>query len=479
MEENRKDRSEEIINADVVVISDDENDIREVTLEARTQQMETVEKKEYLEAKQAKATVEMENQKNVFHDRTTLSSFITRYCSDIENISDLSPPSIFSPTYIQEIVLACYKTPYSLYLYVGVELDDGRSTSAILIGYLDQTSGLSVIRLLDTFQLSVDTIDPATDMDLSAVVGADCDAHLLIERLKNFNLPLSNLCVFFCNTHPAVSPVFESQLQVFSPRLVSLCGLPGMAGRACQAGLLAAFSCVVVLIRDVHHHYSTCPSVDDSLKVVFADAESYSPSSPLCMQSLFIIKIVQKMVSSWRDLLEYFKSLSPTVDVRQIKIRLMDHKFKLQFQFLSHTLHPLRALQQLQEDGNLDVAEELQLISMLLQSYATSILRPSATIRFLREWNLSALHNEKELLAISDVDVGSSARDSMSDLGEQEQSDFLNAASMFYKAALKSLVESVPKNLGAVALLNISKVLKHPEDINVRTCHFFEKTSRA
>lgn len=478
MEEPGKEKPREDLNknADVIVfISDDEDDVVEVKFEQKTEQMETAVKEERVQVERVEAAAETGHQESVLYDGDTLFSFIRRYCHDNVDTNNSGPlvPPIFSPTHPKDIIGACYETPYCLYLYVGVELGGGRSTSVILIGYLDQSSGLSMVRLLHTLQLSVDTVDPLTSANIDTDV-ANIDACLLIDMLKQFVLPLSNMVVFYCNApHPEVSQVFESQLQAFNPRLVSLCGLPGMAGRACQAGLLASFRRVVDLIRDVHHHYSTCPSVNDSLKEVFADAESYNPSHPISAQCLLIINTVQKMVSSWRDLVDYFKSLSRAEDVDRIRTQLMDHKVKLHFLFLSQTLEPLRALQELQQCGTVDVAGELQLTSMLVRSYATSLLQPSVTEHFLREWDLRILHSEKELLPTPEVDIGSHARDflwatAVVDLGEQDRMDFMKDAAAFYKAALESLVKSIPKNLGDVALMNINKVLKHPENINVR-----------
>lgn len=436
--------------------------------------------------KHAEEAAETGSQECGLYDDNTLFSFIRRYCCNntscdtSTHISGPSLPPIFSPTHPKDIIQACYQTPYCLYLYVGVELGGGRSTSVVMIGYVEQSSGLSVVRLLHTLQLSVDSVHPWTsaDMDTNAAAGmhnADTDARLLVETLQKFVLPLSNLVMFYCDApHPAVSRVFESHFQAFNPRLVSLCGLPGMAGRACQAGLLASFRHVVDLIRDVHHHYSTCASINDSLKEVFADADSYNPFHPVSAQCLFIISIVQKMVSSWRDLVEYFKSLRRTDDADRIGTALMDHKVKLHFLFFSHALQPLRVLQELQQSGTVDMAGELHLISMLLRTYTVSLLRPCATERFLRKWDLRVLHSEKELLPTSEVDIGSFARDFLwatpvVDLGEQDRSDFLKGAAAFYKAALESLVKSIPKSLGDMTLMNISKVLKHPDNINVRT----------
>ncbi|XP_070766006.1 uncharacterized protein [Enoplosus armatus] len=491
VEEPRKENPREDLNrnADVIVlISDDEDDVVDVTKE-KTEKMETGVKEEAQQMKRvelAEAAVDNGNQGSSSHSRDTLLRFIRRYCSDTNSnfnpgidtlVCGPSVPAILSPAHPRDIIQACCHTPYCLYLYVGVELGGGRRTSVVLIGYFDLSSGVSVVRLLHTLQMTVDTSDPQSpaDMNSDAVTDRHADAQSLIETLKKFGLPLSNLAVFYCNApHPGVSQVFVSPLQAFNPGLVSLCGLSGVAGRACQAGLRASFGCVVDLIRDLHHHYSTCPSVNDSLKELFTDAESYNPSCSISTQCLFIINTVQKMVSSWRDLVEYFKSLRQAEDTDRIRTQLMDHKVKLHFLFLSHALEPLRALQELQQYGTADVAVELQLTSMLVHSYAASLLRPSVAESFLRRRDLRLLSSVKELLPTEEVNVGPRARDflwatAVVDLGEQERRDFLKDAATFYEAALQSLVESIPKQLGDVALRNIGKVLKHPENIDDST----------
>ncbi|KAM7405335.1 hypothetical protein PAMP_012604 [Pampus punctatissimus] len=472
MESKTVEKAKETVNkdADVIVLISDDDDVVEVTAEEKTEEMEITVKEECVKAQRVQR---MERTKTAVDKESRVSSsdtslrFIRRYCREPSTDTQLS--AILSPTRLNDTIQACSRTPYCLYLFVGVELDGGESVSVILIGYYDQSSGGSVVRLLDTLRMSVDAVDPQTSANAHA---ADSDARLLIQTLKKFELSLSNVSAFYCDApHPGVSRVFVSHLQAFNPRLVSLCGLPGIAGRVCQAGLLASFSCVVDLVRDIHHHYSTFPSVNDSLKALFAGADYFNPSCSISAQCLFIVRTVQKMVSGWKDLVQYFKSLTQAEATDRIRAQLMDAKVKLHFLFLSHTLEPLRALEELQQYGEADVAVELQLTSMLVHSYAASLLRPSVTDPFLRRRDLALLHDETELLPPTEVNVGSRARDFLwatpvVDLGEQERNDFLKDAVDFYKAALQSLVESIPEQLGDVALRNIGTVLKHPEDIN-------------
>uniref|UniRef100_A0A8C3G0D2 DNA (cytosine-5-)-methyltransferase n=1 Tax=Cyclopterus lumpus TaxID=8103 RepID=A0A8C3G0D2_CYCLU len=455
-----------------LVISDDDDD---VTMELETQKRETTEKEEppQVKVEQAKAAVDKGNEGS----SDTLLRFIRRYCSDTGHThlntstdTQVSVPSvsaILSPTHPTDIIMACSRTPYCLYLYVGVELGGGQKTSVVLVGYFDKSLGASVVRPLLTLQMSVDAVDQQTVAEKST---DNTDACLLIETLKKCDLVLYKVVAFYCNApNPGMSRAIELMLQAFNPKLVSLCGLTGMATRACQAGLLASFSCVVDLIRDIRHNYDTYPPVCGSLKGLFS--EPYNPSLPISAQCLFTTHAVQRIVGSWRPLVDYFKSLKQAQDTDRIRTQLMDHKVKLRFIFLSHMLEPLQALQKLQQCGT-NVAMELQLTSMLVHTYAANILRPCVAECFTRKRDLSLILNWAKRLPIKEVRVGARAREflwatAVVDLGEEERRDFLKDASTFYEAALKCLVESLPGHLGEVALTNINAVLKHSENIKM------------
>ncbi|XP_029012266.1 uncharacterized protein LOC114858816 [Betta splendens] len=452
----------------ITISEDDDDDVVAVILDT-ADKMETSVKADGVHPE------EMKNEQAGRGNRTsdTLLCFISRYFGNSVDTSsairkDTRVCSTLSPSHPEDIVQACSLTPFCLYLYMGVELGTGQRTSVILVGYFDQNSRTSVVRLLDTLTMSVDTVDLQTSVDLhfDATRTSDSDALLLIELLRKAGLALSNLSVFYCNApHPALSQVLVSQLQAFNPMLVSLCGLPGMAERACQAGLLASFPCVVDLVRDIHHHYFTCSSVNDSLKEIFAGAASYNHTRSISEQCLFLTRTVQNMVSRWSDLVEYFQSVNQAENLDVIRSQLRDSKVKLQVVFLSYSLEPLRALQELHQCSTADVAMELQQSSKVIQSYAVSILRPTAAEQFLREPDLCLLYDEKNLLTTTEINVGSHARDflqSSRELGKQERTNFLKAAASFYKESLQSLVQSLPAKLGNVALRNISRVLKHP-----------------
>ncbi len=478
VEEPQKDKPRENLNTnadEIVLISDDEDDVVEVTTEQKAETKGSAVKEECLQAKHIKR--DEGHQDARFYTSDALLLFIRRYCSngvDCDQGSQVS--DVLSPTHPLDIIRACCRVPYCLYLYVGVELGERQSTSVILIGYHDQSSGMDVVRLLCTLQMSVDS-NPQTsedmDTDDTGAQHTETDARRLIDTLKTLGLPLSNLVVFYCNApHPVVSQVFESQLEEFSPRLVSLCGLPGIAGRALQAGLVVFSRCVVDLVTGIHRYCSTCSSINDSLKELFADAETHDPSLPLSAQCLFLINTVQKMISGWRDLVLYFKSVRGTQAADHIRTQLMDPKVKLHFLFLSHAFEPLRTLQELQQHGAVDVATELQLTCSLVTSYTSSVIRPAVTDLFLKTLDVHVLDNEKELLPPTQVNIGPHAKEflwatAVVDLGEQARLDFFKDAAAFYKATLQSLLKSIPQHLGDMALININKILKYPENISV------------
>lgn len=426
--------------ADVIVICDEDEDGREATEGGHS-----------VELVLAGITAQ-----NGFHGSGLLSSFVSQYLT--EGLDVPPPACAAAPT--EDVVRACSHSPYSLYLYVGVHLEGGQRTSVVLLGSVDLSSGLSVVHVLDTLQLSADWVDPEADADPSA--GA-ADARLLLDRLKGRGLPLGHLRVFYCNAHPAVSRVFELRLQAFSPRLVSLCGLPGVAARACQVGLRRAFPRVLDAIRELHLHSSNRPKAAHALRDVFA--LPYCPSHPVCVQALAVIDVVEKLASAWRPP----RGNPMLLDAEPVAELLTDDRLGLYFLFLAKALQPLRALQVLQGGAAVHVAEELQLVFILLRSYAASFLHPSACSCFARRWDLGVLQDKGNLLRSCDVDIGASARDALGSaaLTEQDRSDFFDAATTFYRAVLETLVHNIPKRLGRAALMTITKVLKRPEDLCV------------
>ncbi|XP_036067962.1 DNA (cytosine-5)-methyltransferase 3B isoform X2 [Oryzias melastigma] len=415
---------------------------------------------EQQKAKQGKHEKSLKNEPPEDDMRAPESSDCSR---DVPNGISLASFQNEGSIRLKEILQAVSCAPFCLYLYVGSKLSKGEGTSFVLIGYFDQSLGESVVRPLGTLQLSADATDPQTSTPNHGAKPQDSNAQLLVKALKEVNLPLSNLSMFYCSApHPSVTQEFVSQLQAFNPKLISLCGVPGIAERAYLAGLQTSFGCVVNLVKEIHRYYSTCLSINDTLKEVFAGVESVDPSHPDSEKCLFIIHTVQKMVSCWQDLVEYFKSLAETEDTKAIKRLLIDDDTHLRFLFLAETLEPLQALHEVQVSGKADVAVQLRLTSLTVKSYAASILQPSAADRFLQRRDTSLLQNETELLPLAEVRVGSRAVDFMEG---RSKSVFMKDAQSFYKAALQSLVESLPEQLGDTSLRNIESLVKNPQNI--------------
>ncbi|KAF3860786.1 hypothetical protein F7725_001041 [Dissostichus mawsoni] len=453
--------------------SDEEKEVRRAANQKKLNLKSEADAKAGQETEERKKIKKQKKEQADEESHETFLLFIRRYCSDTS--TDPSVAAFLSPTHCADVIKACYSLPYCLYLYMDVELGIEKNTSVVLVGYFDQNSGVSVVKPLLTLQLCGSYADPqnSEDTDIHTVhTHAETDASFLIKELKRNDLWLTNAAVFYCNApNLRVSNVFLSHLQPFNQNIISLCGLPGMASRACQAGLLSSFSCVVDLIRDIHYHYYTCPSVSDSVKDLFADEKYYNPSLPIAAQCLFIIHACQKMVDCWRHLVEYFKSLKQVEDANRIRAQLLDYKIRLRIIFLAQNLEPIRSLQELQASGNACVPVELQLTSTVMHSFASSLLRPSAIENFLNRRNVNHLQTSSDLLPVKEVHVGSSARDflwasAVVDLGEADRKVFLSDVKAFYKAALESFAESLPEHLGDVALRNMCRVLRHSEDIN-------------
>ncbi|XP_028309333.1 uncharacterized protein LOC114467335 isoform X2 [Gouania willdenowi] len=395
---------------DVVLISDDD-DILEVTMETNQRVF-------------GKTTTTMKDE---------VSEFLIRHC---DGHSD--------PSELEEIIQECSHTPFCLYLYTDLRLHDGRTVCALLVGYFSHTPGVCVVRLLHTL-----TFNP--------------DAHLLIGALTRLRLPLCNLAMFYCDIYQTeVRQMLVSKLRRYSPRLVSLSGLPGLTSRACRAGLQPAFAHVVTLVRDVHTHCSASASALDALKDLFSEGEG--------SECVLVLRSVERMAGCWRELLDYFKSRRGQKDAERIKDRLMDHGVKLDFLFLSHALEPLRILQDLQRNNSPLVAEQFQLLAVVARSYADRFLCPTAAEGLLRRWNHELLHNKADLLSLAELNLSNEARDFLwatpvVDLSEERRCDFLRRARAFYEGVLKSIVDDAPKPLDAAALKNISTIMKHPDNV--------------
>lgn len=422
---------------------------------------------------------------------SVLMAFVRRYCrkSNRDVAEHALLPDIFSRTHPKDIVQACTQTPYCLYLFVGVELEGGRRTSVLLIGYCDRTSGKSVLRLLQMMQLSADAEeeDDNEDEEEGKLERRNADADLLVETLQKFLLPLSNLAVFYSNApYPALGSVLEARLRQLCPAVLSLCGLPGVAHRALESGLSSGtFSCVLTLLRDLQRH-CTDPSCrrphhsKRTLAKAFSRLGSYDPTQRAALNCASILVAVETLASSWRELLQYFKAMGGKGDnVGHITAQLMDHKVKLHFLFLLYALHPLRSLEVMQRNNTHDqVAEQLQRACSVITFYAAVVLDPVDATCFLQELDVSCLGRKFPLKPEKvAAGVGCDARDflcatAVVDLSEADREEFLQSVTAFYQSVLETLVRSVPVNLGQSSLLVISSLLKQPTSAKVGGAFF-------
>lgn len=410
---------------------------------------------------------------------SALMAFIRRYCRDSNPYAAVDSlfPDIFSPTHPKDIIQACSQTPYCLYLFVGMELEGGHRTSVLLIGYCDRSSGQIVLRLLQMLQLNADTREDDNDEEEGGKA-AHADAALLVKTLEKVLLPLSNLAVFYCNApYLALGRILEARLQQLCPALLSLCGLPGAARRALEAGLSSGtFSCVLTLLKDLQRHCTGpgCCQPDRSKRTLaeaFSRLASYDPTQPAAANCTSIMAAVETLSRGWREVLQHFKSMRGErgQDLGRITAQLMDHKVKLHFLFLLHALHPLRSMETMQRKRTrVDVAEHLQRACAVIAFYATVVLEPVDANLFLQKLDASSLGSKFPLKPEKvATGIGRAARDFLCataavDLSESDREEFLQSATTFYQSVLQTLVQSVPAHLGYSSLMVISSLLKQP-----------------
>ena len=260
----------------------------------------------------------------------------------------------------QDIVYTLLHTPYTLYFYRHVDVGAGQTACLLLIGYYHQNSGGRVLRLLEAVQPKLDT----------STALLTC----LRRTLTRLGLPLANLAWFYCDVAGREEQAtLEAGVRVMSPTMVSLCGLPGLAGSACQAGAAAVSEEVVELVRDVHRHRSAFTPTHDSLKQLFAAVPGCDPNLPVATQCLFFTRMVQAIAHGWGDLLGYFGSLGGGGDAQQIHARLTDCRLRLLLLFLTHALEPLAVYEEAMQGGSIDLKGILQVAEAVAISTAVSV----------------------------------------------------------------------------------------------------------
>ncbi|XP_054633382.1 uncharacterized protein LOC129181785 [Dunckerocampus dactyliophorus] len=409
-----------------------------ITLLSEDEIMDVTEESKMTSEEQRKGRVD----KDGFHFTETLLRSMRTYCEGHLDFSNLPLDAIWSQARVKDLARVCSHSPYCLFLFELKKLKVEQGTILFLIGYLDQSRGIHLVRVLGS--LKVATVEPLV---ISEALG-----KMLKETLGT---ALSNLSLFYSNCD-----TFESSLRSLSPSMISLCQLPDMLGKACLKALLGSFKGVVDFVGDIND-YSSHSSASDVLKAIFAKPP-VKAFTPIAENFLFLVRSIQRVVTSWGDLVQNFKSQG-----KQIKARLMDAQLKLRFLFLSEALEPLRDLAA--QGGGADMATELQLTSVLLRCYAVALLRPSAATRFIQRPDVSLLCDEAELLPTAEVTFGNRVHDYLQavTLGEEERLNFLKDVAAFYTAALESFTRSIPERFGDVVLRNINSVHKFPEDVKL------------
>ncbi|XP_051518544.1 DNA (cytosine-5)-methyltransferase 3B-like [Myxocyprinus asiaticus] len=325
----------------------------------------------------------------------TIVHFIRKYCPSTSsdagsNIANSMVRLVLGKRYLENVADVCSQTPYCLYLYHGVELEDKEDACVILLGFFDRTTGENKIRLIDVFQPKEET--------------ANAICTCIVEILEKFKIPLINMAIIYSNFPDHEN--LPSGLKRFKPDIVSLCGLTDIAGKVCHSGVMEMeFSGLIEnLITEIYKHF---PCFPDALKSVLEDVEGSKLNELLTSQCSLFWRIIHKMTTAWSDIEKYFGCQENSIDKQAICL-LRNPKVRLNFLFLSHALQPLCDFQESFDQG-VSVTQLLQDASQLLKVYTKSFLRPGAAEYFLRRGKASLVKETVGHLPRGEVEVGSEA----------------------------------------------------------------------
>uniref|UniRef100_A0A8C2KW94 DNA (cytosine-5-)-methyltransferase n=1 Tax=Cyprinus carpio TaxID=7962 RepID=A0A8C2KW94_CYPCA len=366
-----------------------------------------------------------------FRNPATMS-FIRKYGSSTSpdagsNFASSKDSLVLGQKHQEDITAAFIQTPYCLYLFHGVELEDKNKAIVLLLGFFDKATGENKFRLLDVLHPEEET--------------ADAICTCIVEMLKKFRIPLMNMAIFYSNfpDHEGL----HSGLKLLKPEIVSLCGLTDMAGRVCHSGVekMEISGPIVNLITEIYKHF---PSFPDSLQTLLEDVDCSSFSNILTSQCSLFWRIIQKMTLAWSDLEKYFGSLD--ADEKVICRLLSDTKIRLNVLFLSHALQPLCDFQE-NVDRGVSVTQLLQDASQLVRFYTTSFLRPKTAELFHRRGKTSLIQETVGHLPRGEVEVGKQAADFLLHRSE-ELTDYLetfhSSVISFYTTVTVKIVEGLP-----------------------------------
>uniref|UniRef100_A0A4W5KQ26 DNA (cytosine-5-)-methyltransferase n=1 Tax=Hucho hucho TaxID=62062 RepID=A0A4W5KQ26_9TELE len=353
--------------------------------------------------------------------------------------------------YPEDIVSACQKTPYCIYMYGGVVLGQTDMASVVLVGYFDIKAARHCIRLLDVLQ-------PPADGN-----AGEKTAAALVETLERFGLPAANLTALYSDGNGSASEPICSQLRELNPNMVVLGGLYGVADAACHAGVAELSTQAQELIVDIYSHYSSCSTKDDNLKELFSSISSTDGLTlPLTTCCLNFCMLVRKVLGMWTELISHFSSCNKEDNIvnkaKLIRTQLQDHKLRAIFMFLDQALEPLRVFQERlhhhEGSARADLVQILQDASGLLRSYASSFLRPQAVVRFVKERDTFLLKTTKFHLPRAELNVGGAVVEDFlcesSETGSEALQLLQEQALSFYTALTASVAEGLPLSDGVL-----------------------------
>lgn len=358
---------------------------------------------------------------------------------------------VLGPHYPGDITSVCRKTPYCVYLYGQIAIDEGQQTIVVLVGFFDEKAAKHRIRFLDAFQTSSNSSEEGV-------------VSFLKETLKRFDLTSQNLCAFYMDGLGEHSEKIASLFKQLSPHIVALGGLYSLPDSACHAALTEHFHEVKELILKIHAHYTNLSSDDDTLKLLFTGVhdldQSMSAQKTLC--GVFLT-LVRRVVGMWEEIVTCFST--DDGEVEEICTQLKNPKLRVTLIFLDNALEPLRTFQDRLETRNgtvrADLVQILREASGLLRACASNFLRPQAVMRFLKERDATLLTNPKFYLPTTEQNLGGTAVEDFLAEHEAEMAGsvevFQSKCLAFYATLTGSLAEGLPLSDGV--LRNISQLL--------------------
>ncbi|KAK0142653.1 DNA (cytosine-5)-methyltransferase 3A [Merluccius polli] len=379
--------------------------------------------------------------------------FINKYCSSGPSggglVSSDFARYMLGLQYPEDILSICQQTPYCLYMYGGVTLEEAVTVSVVFVGFFDVESSIHRIRLLDVLPSPAEEAgEEAGEEAAKAGEGA-----AVVETLKRFDLPLMNLSAVYVDGNGASSEQICSQLRELNPNVVAFGALYKVADAACHAAITGLSSPVQDIISDLHAYYTSTSTENECLSALFASVNS-PDSTPfrLSTNCLNFSLFVRKLLEMWPDLVSFFSSCDKdNGKVQSICVKLQDANLKPTFRFLALALKPLEAFQMhLQmHDGHAraDLVLILQEASRLLHSCASKFLNPQALARFLEERDTGVLADNKFHLSGADLNVGGSAASDL--LNESPSAEALIQEVMsFYVTLTGCIAKELPLSDG-------------------------------